>query len=148
MPGLDAEAMTRVGNLANSSSEDINLEVTTGSLDPESGLTNQEVGQPEMVDNENADHPDDFHDEEKDEDDGAAGLPEEVQDHPSLPASSFETPSLQLIQEKVLLAPRPSALHHQTLHDLLHRLVGRWPSRGPFVPASPPPTQRLSSSKT
>lgn len=51
------------------------------------------------------------HEEEKGEDDGAAGLPEEVEDHPSLPASPSETPSLQpgevLIQEKVLMARRP-----------------------------------------
>ncbi|XP_046899864.1 uncharacterized protein LOC124483445 [Hypomesus transpacificus] len=152
--GLDAKAMARFGNLASSSSED--QEVTTGSLDPESGLTNQEVGQPEMDDNENADYSDDFHEEEdgsdcqmndfskgalieeeeKDEDDGAAGLPEEVQDHPSLPVSPSETPSLQpgevLIQEKVLMPPQPSALHHQTLHDLLQRLVGRLALQGPL----------------
>jgi len=154
VPGLDAEAMAKVGNLASSSSEYMNQEVTTGSLDPESGLTNQEVGQPEMDVNENADYPDYFHEEEegsdcqtiakgalieeeeKDEDDGAPGLPEEVQDHPSLPASHSETPSLQpgevLIQEKVLIPPRPSALHHQTLHDLLHRLVGRLALQGPL----------------
>lgn len=95
-----------MGNLASSSSED--QEVKTGSLNPESGLTNQEVGQPGMDDNDN---PEDFHQEEKGEDDGAAGLPEEVEDHPSLPASPSETPSLQpgevLIQEKVLMARRP-----------------------------------------
>ncbi|XP_046900259.1 uncharacterized protein LOC124483759 isoform X1 [Hypomesus transpacificus] len=152
--GLDAEAMTRVGNLASSSSEEINQEVTTEGLEPDLILTNQEVGQLEMDNNQNAAYPDDFHKkeegsdyqmndfskgaliEEKDEDDAAAGLPEEVQDHPSLPPSPSETPSLQpgevLIQEKALMPPRPSALHHQTLHDLLHRLVGRLALQGPL----------------
>ena len=69
------------------------------------------------------------HEEEKGEDDGAAGLPEEVEDHPSLPASPSETPSLQpgevLIQEKVWTTSGPSTLHHQTLWDLLHGLMVR-----------------------
>ncbi|XP_046873436.1 dentin sialophosphoprotein-like [Hypomesus transpacificus] len=137
--GLDAEAMTRVGNLAGSSSEEINQEVATEGLEPESSLTNQQVGQLEMDDNENAAYPDDFHEkdegsdcqmndfskgalieeEEKDEDDGAAGLPEEVQNHPSLPVSPSETPSLQPEEALIRHAEvwRPSAVSGES-HDL------------------------------
>ena len=138
VPGLDAELL-RVARLAS----------TQVSLDTElrSGFTNLEVGQSEKADIVPAN--DNVRTKGDGKADGASKFPEIIHVLPWLPPRPSETPSLQTlehrIQEKVWTPSGPSALHHQTLRDLVRGLMIRLALQDSSSTSSSPTFCRLEA---